>query len=57
MVYGIERWNVKTLKDKPRLRRAALTTVAHLVSVARPGSLPPSRRLAFERRILTVTTE
>ena len=55
MVCGIERWNIKTLKDKPRLRRAALTTVAHLVSLPRPSSLPPSSRLAFERRIFTVT--
>jgi hypothetical protein len=55
MVCGVERWNIKTLKDKPRLRRAALTTVAHLVSLPRPSSLPPSSRLAFERRIFTVT--
>src|SRR5439155_2888038 len=55
MVCGIERWNIKTLKDKPLLRRAAQTTVAHLVSVPRPSSLPPSSRLAFERRIFTVT--
>jgi hypothetical protein len=55
MVCGIERWNIKTLKDKPRLKRAANTTVAHLVSVARPSPFPPPGRLAFERRIFTVT--
>jgi hypothetical protein len=55
VVCGIERWNIKTLKDKPLLRRAALTTVAHLVSLPRPSSLPPSSRLAFERRIFTVS--
>jgi hypothetical protein len=38
----------------PYLRNFA-ATVAHLVSVPRPSSLPPSSRLAFERRIFTVT--
>ena len=26
MVCGVERWTIKTLKDKPRLKRAKITT-------------------------------
>jgi hypothetical protein len=50
---GVERWGIKTLKDRPRLLRARPTTVAHLTSLPRPAYLPP-RRLPFERRIFTV---
>ena len=50
---GVERWTVKTLQDRPRLIRAKATTVARLVSVPRPASLP-STRLPFERRIYSV---
>jgi hypothetical protein len=50
---GVERWNVKTLKDKPRLLRPRATTVARLVSLPRPSSLPATR-LPFERHIFSV---
>jgi hypothetical protein len=49
---GVERWNIKTLKDKPLLLRARATTVTHLTSVRRPSYLPPRRRLLRERQIL-----
>jgi hypothetical protein len=48
---GIERWSVKTLKDRPRLLRAKITTVASLVGLPRPVTLP-NTRMPFERRIL-----
>jgi hypothetical protein len=51
---GVERWTVKTLQDRPSLFPARPTTVAHLVSLPRPLSLP-YRRLRFERHIFTVT--
>jgi hypothetical protein len=54
MVCGIERWNIKTLKDRPLLKRATQTTVAHLVAQARPASFPPPGRLAFEHRVFNV---
>ena len=50
---GVERWSVKTLKDRPLLLRARATTVAHLVSLTRPTTLPATR-MPFERRIYTV---
>jgi hypothetical protein len=50
---GVERWGIKTLKDRPRLLRARPTTVGHLTSLPRPAYLPP-RRLPFEHRIFTV---
>jgi hypothetical protein len=50
---GVERWGIKTLKDRPRLLRARPTTVAHLTALPRPAYLPPTR-LLFERRIFTV---
>jgi hypothetical protein len=50
---GVERWRVKTLKDRPRLLPARSTTVAHLTSLPRPAYLPPWR-LPFERRIFSV---
>jgi hypothetical protein len=50
---GVERWGIKTLKDRPRLLRARPTTVAHLTALPRPAYLPP-RRLFFEHRIFTV---
>jgi hypothetical protein len=51
---GVERWSIKTLKDRPLLLRARATTVAHLTSLPRPSYLPPSRRLLSERRIYSV---
>jgi hypothetical protein len=50
---GVERWPIKTLKDRPRLLPARATTVAHLTSLPRRAYLPPWR-LPFEHRILTV---
>jgi hypothetical protein len=50
---GFERWNVKTLKDRPHLLRAQTTTVAHLVSVRAPASLP-TIRLPFEYHVFRV---
>ena len=50
---GVERWSVKTLKDRPTLLRARATTVAHLVGLPRPTTLPATR-MPFERRIYTV---
>ena len=49
---GVERWSVKTLKDRPLLRARA-TTVASLVGLPRPVTLPATR-MPFERRIYTV---
>ncbi len=50
----VERWNIKTLKDRPLLLRARATTVAHLTSLRRPLYLPPRRRLLRERQIFSV---
>jgi hypothetical protein len=51
---GVERWNIKTLKDRPRLLPARATTVAYLTSLRRPSYLPPRRRLLSERRIYSL---
>jgi hypothetical protein len=51
---GFERWDIKTLKDRPRLLRARNTTVAHLAGLPRPVSFPPPGRLPLERRIYSV---
>jgi hypothetical protein len=51
---GVERWNIKTLKDRPLLLRARATTVTHLTSLRRPLYLPPRRRLLRERQIFSV---
>ena len=37
---GVERWNIKTLKDRPLLLRARVGTVAQLTSLPRPAYLP-----------------
>jgi hypothetical protein len=52
---AVERWNVKTLQDRPRLLRAQVTTLAHLARLPQPASLPQTR-LPFERHVFTVTT-
>ena len=49
---GVERWNIKTLKDRPLLLRARATTVAHLTGLPRPSYLPPSRRLLAEDQVI-----
>lgn len=51
---GVERWSIKTLKDRPRLQRAQTTTVAHLVALRRPSYLPQSGRLPGERRVYSI---
>jgi hypothetical protein len=50
---GVERWQVKTLQDRPHLIPAHATTVAHLVGLPRPSPLPTTRS-AFERHIFSV---
>jgi len=50
---GVERWQVKTLQDRPHLIPAQATTVAHLVSLPRPSPLPTTRS-PFERHIFSV---
>jgi hypothetical protein len=51
---GVERWNVKTLQDRPWLRPARVTTVATLDRLPAPTNLPPTR-LPLEHRIYAVT--
>jgi hypothetical protein len=51
---GVERWSIKTLKDRPRLLPARATTVAKLTRLPTPRFLPAKRRLASERRIYSV---
>jgi hypothetical protein len=51
---GVERWRMKTLKDRPRLLGSQRTTVAYLTRRPRPANLPQTR-LPFERHIFTVT--
>jgi hypothetical protein len=53
LMCGVERWTVKTLQDRPRLLPARATTIAHLVSLPRPSSLPATR-LPLERHIFSV---
>ena len=50
---GVERWNVKTLKDRSFLFPARPTTVADLTSLPRPADLPATR-LPVEHRVFTV---
>jgi hypothetical protein len=50
---GVERWRIKTLKDRPALVPARPSTVAYLTSIPRPAHLPSSR-LPFEHRIFAV---
>jgi hypothetical protein len=50
---GVERWNVKTLQDRPHLLPNRLTTIKYLVTRRAPSYLP-STRLPFERHIFTV---
>src|SRR5438045_16268 len=50
---GVDRWNVKTLQDRPHLLANRLTTIKYLVTRPRPSDLP-STRLPFERHVFTV---
>jgi len=49
----VKRWKVKTLQDRPRLRRLRVTTIGDLVTRRRPRRLPPTR-LPFERGVFQV---
>lgn len=51
---GVERWSIKTLKDRPVLLPRRPATVAQLVALTRPNPFPPPARLPFERQIYTV---
>jgi hypothetical protein len=50
---GVERWQVKTLQDRPRLLPTRSTIIAHLVKLPRPVSLPATR-LPFERHVFSL---
>jgi hypothetical protein len=51
---GVDRWNVKTLQDRPALLPVRTTTIRYLVSRPAPHLLPRTR-LPFERHIFRVT--
>src|SRR5215212_960793 len=51
---GVERWQIKTLQDRPRLLRPRLSTVANLVNLPRPRRIALARRLPTERRVFSV---
>jgi hypothetical protein len=40
---GSERWNVKTLQDRPRLKPTKDTTIAALIKIPKVSPLPPDR--------------
>jgi hypothetical protein len=46
---GVERWTIKTLQDRPKLYVPQHTTVANLVSIPHPSSVPSNARLPIER--------
>jgi hypothetical protein len=50
---GDERWQVKTLQDRPHLLPVQTTTVQHLVRLRPPAHLP-STRLPFEHHVFRV---
>jgi len=50
---GVEHWTVKTLQDRPKLRRPRKTTIHYLITRPAPAHLPDTR-LPFERHIFTV---
>lgn len=52
---GFERWEIKTLKDRPHLLRVRTTTIAYLTRLKRPAFLPQNRRLPTERHTFSVT--
>ena len=51
---GVERWNVKTLQDRPVLRPVQTVTIRYLVTRPRPTSIGQAR-LTFEHNLFTVT--
>jgi hypothetical protein len=48
--YGVERWDIKTLKDRPQLLRARPTTVAYLIRLPRLKPFPPQADDELTRR-------
>jgi hypothetical protein len=54
---GLDRWPIKTLKDRPNLLRARGTTIARLERLPRPTPFPPPGRLLLEHRIYTVVAQ
>jgi len=50
---GVERWPVKTLQDRPRLRPLRRTSIAWLVTRPAPDGVPATR-LPLERHIFQV---
>jgi hypothetical protein len=54
---GLDRWPIKTLKDRPNLLRARGSTIAHLGRLPRPTPFPPPGRLLLEHQIYTVVAQ
>ena len=50
---GAERWNVKTLADRPALQTVRRATIARLAAVPAPRTLPATR-LPFEHHVFGV---
>jgi hypothetical protein len=53
---GVERWNVKTLQDRPTLLPVQTTTIASLIAHPKPSPLPGTRA-PFERHQFKVTAQ
>ena len=51
---GVERWSIKTLKDRPPLLHARPASVVQLAHLRAPRVLPAGRRLAAEHQIYSV---
>jgi hypothetical protein len=53
---GVERWKVKTLQDRPKLRAVKRSTIARLISVTKPVPLPGTRA-PFEFNVFKVNAK
>jgi hypothetical protein len=53
---GTERWTVKTLQDRPALLPIQTTTIAALITQAKPSPLP-GNRAPFERHQFRITAQ
>ena len=53
LTFGVERWKVKPLQDRPSLLSIRSIPIAQLIAHDRPTPLPATR-LPFERRIFSV---
>jgi hypothetical protein len=53
---GSERWTVKTLQDRPRLKPTKNRTIAQLIAIPTPSSLPATR-LPDEFAVYRVTAQ